>query len=129
VAGYYALYEAEVGVIIAEYQHANPGEYTDTKDVLNLLTTMIDAQAADLKPPVPSGAVVDTKTNKMWTQHFTPNPVDASSFFSALLRIRVQQPASAGASPSVFPYISVSGQTATAAASVRELTPSFSKML
>jgi len=52
--------------------------------VLSDATNRINAQAAYLKPDVPSGAVVDTKTNKMWTQHFTPNPVDASAFFKLI---------------------------------------------
>ncbi|HEX3317240.1 MAG TPA: hypothetical protein VHR88_04430 [Solirubrobacteraceae bacterium] len=83
VAGYYALYEAELAILIAEYQHANPDAYSDeiTQKTVNDLSGMINGQAASLKPPVASGAVVDTKTNKMWTQHFTPNPVDASIFF------------------------------------------------
>jgi hypothetical protein len=86
VAGYYALYEAELAVLIAEYQHAKPDTYSDdaTTTVLSDATNRINAQAAYLKPDVPSGAVVDTKTNKMWTQHFTPNPVDASAFFKLI---------------------------------------------
>jgi len=86
VAGYYALYEAELAVLIAEYQHTKPDTYSDdaTNTVLNDATNRINAQAAYLKPDVPSGAVVDTKTNKMWTQHFTPNPVDASAFFKLI---------------------------------------------
>jgi hypothetical protein len=86
VAGYYALYEAELAVLIAEYQHTKPDAYSDdaTDTVLSDATNRINAQAAYLKPDVPSGAVVDTKTNKMWTQHFTPNPVDASAFFKLI---------------------------------------------
>jgi hypothetical protein len=86
VAGYYALYEAELAVLIAEYQHAKPDTYSDDaiQATVNDLTNNINAQAAYLKPVVPSGAVVDTKTNKMWTQHFKPNPVGANVFFKLI---------------------------------------------
>ena len=93
VAGYYALYQAQWAILIAEYQHAKelPDSFT-TETLKDLSSAKIDAQEASLKPAVPSGAVVDTKNNKMWTQNFQPNPMDASAFFKRVDKGKTWRP-------------------------------------
>jgi hypothetical protein len=69
---YYATYEARLAILLTEYYHARPEIYSPqtTEDEVIRLRSLVVAQAQSVKPPVPSGTVVDTQTGLMWTQRF-----------------------------------------------------------
>ena len=77
--GFFALYHPPAGDRRRRVQapHGSErgelGQPRSTQNVAN--------QAKALKPTVPAGAVIDTRTNKMWTQSYTPNPMPANTFF------------------------------------------------
>jgi hypothetical protein len=83
VAAYYALYQARLAVLITEYQHANPQTFAPevTQADIARLKANVGGQAAVLRPAVPAGAVIDRRTNLMWTQNAKPNPMPASDLF------------------------------------------------
>jgi hypothetical protein len=72
---YYATYEARLAILLTEYYHARPEIYSPqtTEDEVIRLRSLVVGQAQSVKPPVPSGTVVDTQTGLMWTQRFRPH--------------------------------------------------------
>jgi hypothetical protein len=83
VFDYYALYQAQLATVLTNYWHTKPDTYPGDyiREQVAKIRANTDEQATLLKPPVPHGAVVDTKTNKMWTQDYSPNSLPASLFY------------------------------------------------
>jgi len=70
VYDYFAAYQAKLAILLVEYYHTKPGSYPQTvvKANLDRIEGNVTAQASWLKPRVPAGTVVDTKTGLMWMQ-------------------------------------------------------------
>ena len=70
VYDYFAGYQAKLAILLVEYYHAKPDTYSATTIKANLdqIDGNVSAQASSLKPRVPDGTVVDTKTGLMWMQ-------------------------------------------------------------
>jgi hypothetical protein len=83
VYDYFATYETELAVLLTNYWNSKPETYLPQVRAANVeqIRRNIVDQKTVLKPPPPPGTVIDTKTNKMWTTNFGPNPVDTASFF------------------------------------------------
>jgi hypothetical protein len=83
VFDYYALYQAQLATLLTNYWHTKPDTYSgdNIRAQVDKIKANTDEQATLLKPAVPDGAVVDTKTNKMWTQDYSPNSLPASLFY------------------------------------------------
>lgn len=86
VYDYFAAYQAELAVLLTEYYHTLPNIYLPTtiKANLDAVERHVTNQASSLKPPVPDGVVLDTKSGLMW-----PQRMDGSArALSDLARIR-----------------------------------------
>jgi hypothetical protein len=72
VYDYFAAYQTRLAILLTEYYHARSDVYSPqtTEAQVTSLHSKVVAQAQSVKPPVPSGAVVDTETGLMWTQRF-----------------------------------------------------------
>ena len=72
---YFASYQTRLAILLTEYYHARPQIYSPqtTETQVSRLYSRVVAQAQSVKPPVPSGAVMDTQTGLMWTQRFRPH--------------------------------------------------------
>jgi hypothetical protein len=70
VYDYFAGYQAKLAILLVEYFHAKPDTYSTTtiKTNLDRIAVNVTAQASSLKPPVPAGVMLDTKTGFMWMQ-------------------------------------------------------------
>jgi hypothetical protein len=83
VFDYYALYQAQLATLLTNYWHTKPDTYSG--EYIRAQVAKIEANTAEqatlLKPPVPDGAVVETRTNKIWTQNYSPNSLPASLFY------------------------------------------------
>ena len=75
VYDYFAYYQTRLAILLTEYYHARPDIYSPqtTEAEVNRLHSYVVAQAQSVKPPVPSGTVIDTQTGLMWTQRFRPH--------------------------------------------------------
>jgi hypothetical protein len=75
VYDYFAAHQTRLAILLTEYYHARPDVYSPqtTETLVTSLHSKVVAQAQSVKPPVPSGAVVDTETGLMWTQRFKPH--------------------------------------------------------
>ncbi len=75
VYDYFAVYQAQLAVLLQEYYNAKPDTYAATVRKANLakLEANVTAQAASLKPAVPPRTVVDPRTLQMWVQDL-PTP-------------------------------------------------------
>ena len=86
VYDYFAGQQAQLAILLTEYWHAEPTDYSGTYvkgELANLQTTVEVTQAKDLKPSVPAGTVIDTHTLKMWTQDYSVNPPIYGTFWPA----------------------------------------------
>src|SRR5262245_11020982 len=83
VYDYFAVYQTQLAVLLANYWNSQPETYSPQVKTAKLqrLQGYLADQKTLLKPAPPSGTVIDTRTNKMWTQNFKPNPVEAAAFF------------------------------------------------
>jgi hypothetical protein len=83
VFDYYALCQAQLATLLTNYWHTKPDTYSgeDIRAQVAKIEANTAEQATLLKPPVPDGAVVDTRTNKIWTQDYSPNSLPASLFY------------------------------------------------
>ncbi len=81
VYDYFALYQAQLAVVLQEYYHAKPETYAATVREANLakLAGNVTAQAVSLKPNVPPRTVVDTRTLQMWVQELPTPEVNLNS--------------------------------------------------
>jgi hypothetical protein len=72
VYDYFAAYQVKLAILLTEYFHAKPEIYSpaNVTATLNGLEANVRAQEGSLKPTVPTNTVVDTKTNRMWTQDY-----------------------------------------------------------
>jgi hypothetical protein len=99
VFDYYALYQAQLATVLTNYWHTKPDTYSG--EVIQAQVARIEANIAEqatlLKPAVPDGAVVDMRTNKVWTQNYRPNPQAASEFY------RRDRPGTTGPLNTVWP--------------------------
>jgi hypothetical protein len=79
---YYAVYQTQLAVLLANYWNSLPETYSAQVKIASLegIQRHIADQKTLLKPAPASGTVIDTRTNKMWTRNFQGNPVDAASF-------------------------------------------------
>ncbi len=75
VYDYFAYLQARLAILLTEYYHARPDIYSPqtTEAEVTRLHSLVVAQAQSVKPPVPSGTVIDTQTGLMWTQRFRPH--------------------------------------------------------
>jgi hypothetical protein len=79
VYDYFSAYQVKLAVLLTEYFHAKPEIYSPTNvtATLNGVEANVRAQESSLKPTVPANVVIDTKTNRMWTQDYEgPAEVD-----------------------------------------------------
>ena len=74
---YFAAYQAKLALLLTEYYHAKPDTFSAEVVTKRLaqIESNVAAQAASLKPPVPAGTVVDTKTGLMWMQRIDGSPL------------------------------------------------------
>lgn len=81
VYDYFAAYQAKLALLLTEYYHAKPDTYSPAivQAKLAQIESNVTAQAASLKPPVPAGTVVDTKTGLMWMQRIDGSPLRSLS--------------------------------------------------
>jgi hypothetical protein len=81
VYDYFAAYQAKLALLLTEYYHAKPDTYSPAivQAKLAQIESNVTAQAASLKPPVPAGVVVDTKTGLMWMQRIDGSPLRSLS--------------------------------------------------
>jgi hypothetical protein len=72
VYDYFSAYQVKLAILLTEYFHAKPEIYsaTNVTATLNGVEANVRAQEGSLKPTVPANAVIDTKTNRMWTQDY-----------------------------------------------------------
>ncbi len=65
---YFAAYQVQLAMLLQEYYHAKPIDYSaDTnRENLALLRGKVESQAGALKPDVPPDTVIDTKSREMW---------------------------------------------------------------
>jgi hypothetical protein len=77
VYDYFAAYQAKLAILLVEYYHTKPDTYSPAivKANLDQIEGNVTAQASSLKPPVPDGVVVDTKTGLMWMQTIDGSPL------------------------------------------------------
>jgi hypothetical protein len=73
VYDYFAAYQARLAILLTEYFHAKPDTYAPqtVEAEVTRLENKVTTQAQSLKPPVPTGAVIDSRTGLMWTQQST----------------------------------------------------------
>jgi hypothetical protein len=86
VYAYYAAYQARLAILLTEYYHAKPATYGPSIVEANVARVqgMVTAQAASLKPQVPAGTVVDSKTGLMWMQTIDGSVFRPMSAFAQL---------------------------------------------
>jgi hypothetical protein len=91
VYDYFAGYQAKLAILLVEYYHAKPDTYSTTtiKADLDRIEGNVTAQASSLKPRVPDGTVVDTKTGRMWMQTIDGSPLRKLSDFAILVDINI----------------------------------------
>ena len=77
VYDYFAGYQAKLAILLAEYYHTQPDTYSATTIKANLdrIEGNVAAQASSLKPSVPAGVMLDTKTGVMWMQTIDGSPL------------------------------------------------------
>jgi hypothetical protein len=82
VYDYFTVYQTQLAVLLANYWNSQPETYSAAVKTANLerLRGYLADQKTPLKPAPPSGTVIDTRTNKMWTRNFQGNPVSADNF-------------------------------------------------
>lgn len=83
---YYAAQQIQASLLIVEYQHTLPEAFSGAtvKAGIDRVAANIDAQKQSLKPAVPVGTVIDTRTNRMWTQDYPNDPVHRATEFLTL---------------------------------------------
>jgi hypothetical protein len=77
---YYATCETELGVVLMNYWNSDPTYTTGDKqtNIAKLATTVLEAQPKALKPTVPAGTFIDTRTPKlMWVM--SPFPANGQT--------------------------------------------------
>jgi hypothetical protein len=86
VYAYYGAYQARLAILITDYYHAKPDIYGPSIVEANVarLQGFVTAQAASLKPTVPAGTVVDSKTGLMWMQTIDGSVFRPMSAFAEL---------------------------------------------
>jgi hypothetical protein len=79
---YFAVYQAQVAMLLQEYYHAKPEVFSPTVAEANLrqLDQNVESQARSLKPGVPANTVIDTKTSQMWVQDLPTPTVNLNAF-------------------------------------------------
>jgi hypothetical protein len=82
VYDYFAVYQAQLAMLLQEYYHAKPDVFSPTVAEANLrqLDQNVESQARSLKPGVPANTVIDTKTNQMWMQDLPTPTVNLNAF-------------------------------------------------
>ena len=90
VHNYFAVYQTQLAVLLANYWHSRPDTYSQETIRQNILQIQrnVAEQRNALKPPLPDGAWVDPATGLMWT--FTIDPVSAPTFLQTFLPRSVQ---------------------------------------
>jgi len=91
VYDYFAGYQAKLAILLVEYYHAKPDTYSTTtiKADLDRIEGNVTAQASSLKPRVPDGTVVDTKTGRMWMQTIDGSSLRKLSDFANVVDINI----------------------------------------
>lgn len=105
VYDYYAAYQLALAVLLTNYWHSKPDTYSGQviKAGIEAIKGNVDQQQGLLKPTVPDGTVIDTKTNKMWTQDFRPNPKADGSKVDAWPFAQVPEPPRGKKTKVIFP--------------------------
>jgi hypothetical protein len=72
VYDYFSAYQVKLAILLTEYFHAKPEIYSPTNVTASLsgVEANVRAQESSLQPTVPANAVIDSKTNRMWTQDY-----------------------------------------------------------
>jgi hypothetical protein len=94
VYDYFAAYQAKLAILLVEYYHTKPDIYSTTTIEGNLkkIEGNVSAQATSLKPRVPDGTVVDTKTGRMWMQTIDGSSLRKLSDFAILVDVNIPYP-------------------------------------
>ena len=82
---YFAVYQTELAVLLANYWHSKPDTYSPEtiRDSLAQIQSNVAAQRSALKPRLPSGSWMDPATGLMWT--FTIEAVSGPAFIQSYL--------------------------------------------
>ena len=80
VYNYFAVYQTQLAVLLANYWHSKPDTYSQEtiRQSLVQIQRNVTEQRTALKPQLPDGSWIDPATGLMWT--FTIDPVSAPAF-------------------------------------------------
>jgi hypothetical protein len=84
IYNYFAVYQTQLAILLANYWHSNPDTYSQETIRLNLVQIQrnVTEQRISLKPRPPDGTWIDPASGLMWT--FTSAPVSGTEYLNQL---------------------------------------------
>jgi hypothetical protein len=88
---YFAACQSRLAILLTDYYHARPDVYTHSvaKGNLEAIEGNVTAQASSLKPPVPDGTVLDTRTGAMWSQTSNGSPLRSLNDLAHIVQVHL----------------------------------------